>query len=100
MDETELYNLLGKIGKRIFVEYFREFGNSSISNQEMIALLPNEYTFKSRTSRTSKSRRIFREGLEEQALSIIAASDRVEPEAVIQARALLAEARRQASQSS
>ena len=67
MDETELYNLLGKIGKRIFVQYFREFGDSDISNQEMIAMLPNEYTFKSRTSRTSKSRRIFREGLEEQA---------------------------------
>ena len=89
MDEAELDNLLGKIGKRIFVEYFREFGNSSISNQEMIALLPNEYTFKSRTSRTSKSRRIFREGLEEQALSIIAASNRVEPRAAIQAQALL-----------
>ena len=49
MDETELYNLLGKIGKRIFVQYFQEFGNSNISNQEMIALLPGEYTFKSRT---------------------------------------------------
>jgi len=46
MDETELHNLLGKIGKRIFVQYFREFGNENISNQEMIARLPNEYTFK------------------------------------------------------
>ena len=94
MDETELYNLLGKIGKRIFVQYFRDFGNSNISNQEMIALLPSEYTFKSRTSRTSKSRRIFREGLEEQALSIVAESNRIDPDAAIQARTLLTELRR------
>lgn len=96
MNETELNNLLGKIAKRIFVQYFREFGNPSISNQEVIALLPHEYTFKSRTSRTSKSRRIFREGLEEVALSIIASSDRVEPEAAIEALALLAQLRSRA----
>ncbi|MBU0967811.1 MAG: hypothetical protein KKA54_15675 [Proteobacteria bacterium] len=89
MDKNELNNLLGKIGKRIFVQYFRKFGDFTISNQEMIALLPEEYTFKSRTSRTSKSRRIFREGLENQALSIIAESDRVEPGFAIEARALL-----------
>jgi len=93
MNEAELNNLLCKIGKRIFVEYFREFGNPNLSNQEIIALLPQEYTFKSRTSRTSKSRRIFREGLAEEALSIIASSDRVEPEAAIEARALLAQLR-------
>ena len=86
MDQTELYNLLGKIGKRIFVEYFREFGDANISNQEMIAMLPAEYTFKSRTSRTSKSRRIFREGLEYQALALIAASVHVDPEGAIRAR--------------
>lgn len=94
MGETELNNLLGKIGKRIFVQYFHEFGNPNISNQEMIALLPHEYTFKSRTSRTSKARRIFREGLEEEALSIIAGSDRVEPKAAINASALSAQLRR------
>ena len=96
MNETEFNYLLGKIGKRIFVQYFREFGNPNISNQEVIDLLPHEYTFKSRTSRTSKSRRIFREGLEETALSIIANSDRVEPEATIEARALLAQLRHRA----
>jgi hypothetical protein len=93
MTEIELNYLLCKIGKRIFVQYFREFGNPSLSNQDVIALLPDEFTFKSRTSRTSKSRRIFREGLEKEALSIIASSDRVEPEAAIEARALLAQLR-------
>ena len=96
MDEAELHNLLGKIGKRIFVQYYRDFGNQNISNQEMIAMLPSEYTFKSRTSRTSKSQRIFREGQEEQALSMIAESNRVEPSAALQASVLLAQLRRSA----
>jgi hypothetical protein len=89
MNETELYNLLGKIGKRIFVQYFADFGNPNISNQDIIARLPSEYTATSRASRTSKSRRIFREGLERKALSLIVMSNRVEPETAIQARALL-----------
>jgi hypothetical protein len=93
MTETELNDLLCKIGKSVFVQYFHEFSNPNLSNQDVIALLPKEYTFKSRTSRTSKSRRILREGLAEDALSIIASSDRIEPEASMQARALLAQFR-------
>lgn len=93
MTETELNDLLCKIGKSVFVQYFHEFSDPHLSNQDVIALLPQEYTFKSRTSRTSKSRRILREGMAEEALSIVASSDRVEPEASIQARALLAQIR-------
>lgn len=90
MSETNLPVLLNKIGKGIFVEYFREFYDSKLSNQDVIALLPQEFTFKSRTSRTSKSRRIFREGLEKEALRIIAESGRVDPEASKKAAKLLA----------
>jgi hypothetical protein len=93
MTETELNNLLGKIGKSVFVQYFREFSDPNLSNQDVIALLPQEYTFKSRTSRTSKSRRILREGMAEEALSIIETSDHVEPEVSMQARVLLAQIR-------
>jgi hypothetical protein len=89
MNAYELRNLLGKIGKRVFVEYFREFGDSNISAQEMIDLLPHKYTLKSRATRTYKSRRIFRESLEKEALSIIANSDRLEFDTVVKARALL-----------
>jgi len=89
MTEIELNNLLGKIGKRIFVQYFQQFSDPQLTNQDVIALLPSEYTFKSRTSCTSKSRRIIREGLAKDALFIIASSDRVEPEAAIEARELL-----------
>lgn len=93
MDTAELNYLLCKIGKRIFVKYYSDFGNPNISNQEMRDLLPREYTFKSRSSRTSKSRRIFREGLEKQALLIIAESSRMAPEAPNEARSILTQLR-------
>src|SRR5258706_14969125 len=98
MDRTDLEYLLGKIGMACFVDYFHEFGNPHISNQDVIDLLPHEYTFKSRTSRTSKARRIFREGSERAALSIIANSDRVEPRAGQKARALLVDLNQRAVQ--
>jgi hypothetical protein len=93
MTEAELNKLLCKIGKSVFVRYFHEFSNPNLSNQDVIALLPQEYTFESRTTRTSKSRRILREGMAEEALALIASSDHVEPEASMQARALLTQIR-------
>jgi len=91
MDMAELYDLLGKIGKGVFVKYFSAFGDQTISNQEMIAMLPQEYTFKSRTSRTSKSRRIFKEGLQCEALRMIADSGRIDDTTARQAKRLLDE---------
>lgn len=91
MRQTDVNGLLNKIGKRIFVQFYHEFRDLSISNQDVISMLPAEFTFKSRTSRTSKSRRLFREHLDHEALSIIASSDRVDAESASSARALLAE---------
>lgn len=95
MSKTDLKNLLNKIGKGIFVQYFHEFGDSSISSQTMIALLQSDklFTLKSCASRTYKSRRIFREGLEKEALSIIAESHHVEQKVAAKALALLASLR-------
>ncbi len=98
MNNAELNNLLGKIGKRVFVKYFREFedfGASGLSNQVVIALLQSEESFTPSASatRTANARRIFRERLEEQALSIIAESGRVEPEFAEEAGALLTQLR-------
>lgn len=93
MNKIDLKYRLNKIGMGVFVQYFREFGDFKISNQEVIALLPSEYTFKSRTSRTSKSRRIFREGLEVEALTIITESDRVDRKILDDASALLTQLR-------
>lgn len=95
MTENDLNSLLRKIGKSIFVQYFSEFSDSELSNQDVIALLPKEYTFKSRTSRTSNSRRIIREGMQEKALSIVAHSDDLSLEIRAQAHELLAQICRQ-----
>lgn len=88
---TDLGGLLNRIGKEVFIRYFDQFRDSVISNEEMIDLLPQEYALKSRRSRTAKARRIFREHLEEEALSVIAASEKVSAEVSEKARRLLAE---------
>lgn len=87
--QPDLERLLISVGKRVFVEYFSLFANSRLSNQQVADRLPNEYTDKSRLSRTSHARRIIREGLAPEALRIIAESERVDPAAVRAARQLL-----------
>jgi hypothetical protein len=96
MDETKLKDLLNKIGKRVFVQYFHEFGDSDISPQVVTTLLQNEESFEPQASatRTANARRIFRDGLEERALSIIAESNRVERKVADEARSLLTQLRK------
>ena len=86
---TDLNRLLASIGKSTFIRYFDQFQDETISNQEMVERLPASYTLKSRWSRTTKARRIFRERLEDEALDIIINSDHVDPETWERARQLL-----------
>jgi hypothetical protein len=90
--KTDVNYLLSKIGKQTFVNYFNAFGDSSISNQTVIAVLQNDKSFKDHAcaSKVTNARRIFREGLEQQALSIIAESKRKDmADAAIEAASLL-----------
>jgi hypothetical protein len=69
---------------RIFVQYyynFKKLNQSATSNQDVASILDENFTHKSKISRTSKAKRIFREGLEIDALNIILESDnpQVEP---------------------
>lgn len=95
MNKTALNTLLNSIGKRTFVTYFQEFGDSGLSNQDIVALLQSGESFTAAASaaRTSNARRIFREGLEQQALSIIVGSARVDRKVAKDARSLLAQLR-------
>jgi hypothetical protein len=77
------------MGMRVFVTYFREFANPDIPTQSLINLLPNDYTLNSRRTRITNARRIFREGMQDDALRIVASSENVEPEAAAIARAIL-----------
>jgi hypothetical protein len=91
MDENELKNLLNKIGKRIFVQYFHEFGDLGIPPQDLVVLLQSEESFQPQATatRVTNARRIFHDGLEEKALSIISESVRVERKVADEASALL-----------
>jgi hypothetical protein len=87
----DLESLLNRVGKRVFIEYYEKFDSASaLTNAEIAALLPPDFTLKSRLSRTTKARRIFREGLQVEALRVIATSDKTERAAVAKAVRLLA----------
>lgn len=91
MDEAYLKRQLTSVGRRVFVEYFKEFANEALSNQEVADVLPYEYTLKSRLSRTSHARSIIRQGLTADALTMISESEAVDAPTRDAARTLLAD---------
>jgi hypothetical protein len=85
----ELDRLLNRVGKSVFVRYYVRFADQRIPDSEIVEMLPRDYTLKSRRSRTSKARRIFRERRQREALERIADSQRTDSEATALARRLL-----------
>ena len=70
MPGTDLVRLLNSIGKSTFVRYYRQFSDRTLSHEDLVDLLPKEYTLKARHTRVSKARRILDEGLHLQALIV------------------------------
>jgi len=89
VSNTDLTRLINSIGKSTFVRYYEQFADTSLSNQDVVAVLPQEYPLKSRNSRTAKARRIIREGLEKEALEIIAHAQGVDADTADKAQQLL-----------
>jgi hypothetical protein len=85
----ELDRLLNSVGKKVFVRYHAWFADLRMPASEIIDMLPQDYTLKSRQSRTSKARRIFREGWQREALQRIADSEKTDAEAAALAGRLL-----------
>ncbi|MDW7670553.1 MAG: hypothetical protein SCK57_12765 [Bacillota bacterium] len=83
--DDEIMKRLNAIGKSTFVEYYHVFKNYD----DPIAKLPQHFTLKSRHSRTSKARSIFRDNQEVEALKIIINSGRLDPEIIEKAKVLL-----------
>lgn len=84
MSNDYLQGLLNRVGMRVFVQYYYDFkklNESSASNLDVANGINENFTLKSKLSRTSKAKRIFKEGLEIEALRIILESDnsQVEP---------------------
>lgn len=77
MKKTEASVLLDSIGKKTFIKYYEIFKNMSMSDQEVIdklALDPQKFTSTSMANKTANARKIFTEGLEVEALQIVAGS--------------------------
>ncbi len=72
--------LLNDIGIKVFIEYFQYFKNNNLHTDDLIEILPDSYTKKSKKSRTSKARRLIRENREQEALNYILKSKRISQE--------------------
>jgi len=83
--------LLNGIGIKIFVEYFQYFNNDDLDTSDIIEILPNSYTEKSRRSRISKARTIIKNHRLKEALNYILNSMRVDEEIKEKARIILDE---------
>lgn len=62
---------LNDVGMSTFIKYFEYFNNETLSNSEVKDLITDDYTDKSKSSRTSKARKIIREGKTKEALELI-----------------------------
>ena len=94
MAPTRIQRLVWSVGMSTFVRYYDVFADENLSNQQVIERLRGDITDKSQNSRTSHARTIFREGLQIQALELIADSKRTDDETIRGANKLLGAIRR------
>lgn len=94
MEEKYLENILNRVGKRTFIKYYYDFKNLNDleqSDKTVVEKIEENYTLKSKISRTSKAKRIFREGLEINALETIINSPKVDVCIIEKAKKILLE---------
>jgi predicted HNH restriction endonuclease len=83
--------LLNGIGIKIFVTYFQYFNDNNLDTSDIIEILPNSYTEKSRRSRISKARTIISNNRLQEALNYILNSTRVDEQIKEKAQNILDE---------
>ena len=76
----DVNSLLKGIGIKVFIEYFQYFNDLSYTTADMIEILPNRYTEKSRRTRTSKARTIIKENKLQEAFRYIINSQKISQE--------------------
>lgn len=86
-----LQKLLNGIGIKIFVEYFQYFNNNRLDSNDIIEILPNLYTEKSRRSRISKARTIIKNNQLEDTFNYILNSIKVDEDIKAKVRIILKE---------
>ena len=70
MDDRQLHDALGSMGKACFVNNFEYFADEGFSREELIELLSKEEPLSTWPSRISNARRIIRAGKARDALMI------------------------------
>ena len=80
---------LNYIGSAVLVKYYYDF--KFLDAEECVEKIEEPYTIKSKRSRTSKARQMFREGRNIEALECIAASAKLDPVVVNRATGILKE---------
>lgn len=77
---TTLSDHLKAIGMECFVNYYHHFADSNLSSADIIEQMHSRegYTEKSCRSRLSKARKVIRDGLSSEALTLIADSERIQ----------------------
>jgi hypothetical protein len=71
---VEVSELLNRVGKKVFIEYyydFKQLRETYTSNTDVVSKINENFTLKSKNSRTAKAKRIFMDRLEIEALRII-----------------------------
>lgn len=75
---VQVEDLLNRVGKRIFVKYyegFKELETKKVPNAVVVEKIQENFTQKSKSSRTAKAKRIFAEGKQIKALKLIVESN-------------------------
>ena len=78
---------LNSIGKSAFVKYYYNFKNET--RDACIAAFTENYTDKAKSTRTGHAQRIFREGMQKDALQLIINSNKVGDETIARAREIM-----------
>ena len=91
--DIEIKTIVNRIGREAFITIFYpeiKFNSEITSNEISLKYSDRKYTHKSWNSRTSKSKRLFREGLEKEALKyIIESSGKLDADIVKKAESYL-----------
>jgi hypothetical protein len=86
---SDMVRVLRRVGQRVFVEFFREFSDDSLSSADVVALLPHRYKLSSRRTQTTAARWIISHGFATDALELIAGSTKADDATSRGARHLL-----------
>ena len=83
----DLIRTLSNVGKITYVKYYYNFKNES--TYACITSFTEDYTDKAKATRTNHAKRIFREGMNIEALQLIINSGRIDKATIDEARKIL-----------